>query len=154
MTDKEALRMALEALELNNDEWKSLADSGDCGFWNAEDQDHYKQTNEAITACEQALAAPVQPVARKWHQAPVKTSWGHDMVVADLAIDKDHTVSVYCERDQKARVEAMFTTPPAAKRQWVGLTEQERNAIEDYYEMIVGKPVFDAIEAKLKERNQ
>jgi hypothetical protein len=49
----------------------------------------------------------------KWHQAPVKTSWGHDMVVADLAIDKDNTVSVYCERDQTAKVEAMFT-PPAA----------------------------------------
>jgi hypothetical protein len=60
MTKDEALRMALEALELNNDEWKSLADSGDCGYWNAEDQDHYKQTNEAITAIKQALAAHVQ----------------------------------------------------------------------------------------------
>jgi hypothetical protein len=56
-----------------------------------------------------AMPAPVQePVAWKWHQAPVKTSWGHQMVVADLAIDKDHTVSIYCERDQKAKVEAMF----------------------------------------------
>ncbi len=43
-----------------------------------------------------------------WQQAPIKTQWGDDMVVADLAIDKDHTVSVYCERDQTARVEAMF----------------------------------------------
>jgi len=59
----------------------------------------------------QALAAPVQPVAWKWHQAPVKTSWGPDMVVADLAIDKDNTVSVYCERDQTAKVEAMFNPP-------------------------------------------
>jgi len=59
-------------------------------------------------------AAPVQPVVWKWHQAPVKTSWGHDMVVADLAIDKDNTVSVYCERDQTTKVEAMFFTPPAA----------------------------------------
>ncbi len=48
-----------------------------------------------------------------WHQAPVKTQWGHDMVVADLAIDKDHTVSIYCEKDQTAKVEVMFT-PPAA----------------------------------------
>jgi hypothetical protein len=53
-----ALDLALEALELNNDEWKSLADSGDCGYWNAEDQDHYKQTNEAITAIKQARLAP------------------------------------------------------------------------------------------------
>jgi len=63
------------------------------------------------TAINQALAAPV---AWNWDQAPVKTSWGRDMVVADLAIDKDHTVSVYCERDQIAKVEAMFTTPPVA----------------------------------------
>jgi hypothetical protein len=64
----------------------------------------------------------------KWHQAPVKTSWGHDMVVADLAIDKDNTVSVYCEREQTTKVEAMFT-PPAAKRQWVGLTDEEEDAL-------------------------
>jgi hypothetical protein len=43
-----------------------------------------------------------------WQQAPIKTQWGDDMVVADLAIDKDHTVSVYCERDQIEKVEAMF----------------------------------------------
>jgi len=36
------------------------------------------------------------------------------MVVADLAIDKDNTVSVYCERDQTTKVEAMFN-PPAAQ---------------------------------------
>jgi hypothetical protein len=52
---------------------------------------------------------PAAPVAWKWQQAPVKTQWGHEMVVADIAIDKDHTVSIYCERDQKAKVEAMFT---------------------------------------------
>jgi hypothetical protein len=56
----EALKLALEALELNNLEWKALADSGDCGYWNAEDQDHYKQTNEAITAIKQARSAPAQ----------------------------------------------------------------------------------------------
>ncbi len=55
----EALKLALEALELNTSEWKSLADSGDCGFWRAEDQNHYKQTKEAITAIKAALAAPV-----------------------------------------------------------------------------------------------
>lgn len=39
------------------------------------------------------------------------------------------------------------------KREWVGLTEQERNDLEDYCEMIIGKAAFDAIEAKLKELN-
>jgi len=67
---------------------------------------------EIITAIKQALAAPVQ---ERWHwsDAPVKTQWGDEMVVADLAIDKDNTVSVYCERDQTAKVEAMFAQPAA-----------------------------------------
>ena len=53
MTKDEALDLALEALELNNSEWKSLADSGDAGFWSAEEQEHYKQTEAAITAIKQ-----------------------------------------------------------------------------------------------------
>jgi hypothetical protein len=40
-----------------------------------------------------------------------------------------------------------------AQRTWVGLTEQQRNDIEDACEMIIGKPVFDAVEAKLKKKN-
>jgi hypothetical protein len=76
--------------------------------------------NATIKAAKMAADAirestpPVAPVTWKWHQAPVKTSWGNDMVVSDLAIDKDNTVSLYCERDQTAKVEAMFT-PPAAQ---------------------------------------
>jgi hypothetical protein len=45
----------------------------------------------------------------KWQQAPVKTQWGDEMVVASIEIDKDHTVDLYCERDQTAKVEAMFS---------------------------------------------
>ena len=64
MTKDEALKLALEALVLNNAEWKRLADSGDSGDWSAEDQDHYKHTEEAITAIKEALAQPEQePVA-------------------------------------------------------------------------------------------
>jgi hypothetical protein len=48
------------------------------------------------------------------------------MVVADLAIDKDNTVSVYCERDQTAKVEAMFNPPAPAP---VPLTEPELRAV-------------------------
>ena len=53
-------------------------------------------------------AERVEPVTLKWQQAPVKTQWGDDMVVASVAIDKDHTVCLYCERDQAPKVEAMF----------------------------------------------
>ncbi len=89
-----------------------------------------------------------EPVAWKWHQAPVKTSWGDGMVVADLAIDKDHTVSIYCERDQTAKVEAMFTPP---QRTWVGLTGEEKIIMSRYdleYAALIGE-----VERKLKELN-
>ena len=55
-----------------------------------------------------------------WQQAPVKTQWGDEMVVASVAVDNDHTVCLYCEREQKSKVEAIF-----AQRTWVGLTDEE-----------------------------
>jgi hypothetical protein len=76
------------------------------------------------------------------------------MVVADLAIDKDNTASVYCERDQITKVEAMFN-PPAAQRTWVGLTDDERRILwkkdSDEYGDELTYAMY--IEAKLKERN-
>ena len=79
-------------------------------------QDDYKalwqQMCERCDELDKKLAQQEhEPVALKWNQAPVKTSWGDGMVVADIAIDKDHTASIYCERDQTAKVEAMFTQP-------------------------------------------
>jgi len=63
-------------------------------------------------------------------------------------------VSIYCERDQIAKVEAMFT-PPAAQRPWVGLTQSE--AIELLPSGGWGvKSTLEfakAIEAKLREKN-
>ena len=90
----EALKLALEALK--NGKRVRNAEGGTKYQPDLEDK--------ALTAIKQALAAPVQePVAWKWHQAPVKTSWGNDMVVADLAIDKDNTVSVYVSATRPPR---------------------------------------------------
>ena len=93
----------------------------------------------------------------KWQQAPVKTQWGDDMVVASVAIDKDHTVDLYCERDQTLKVDAMF-----AQRTWVGLTDEEVTKMpswiyspdQDGMTAQEGLETFArAIEAKLKEKN-
>jgi len=92
----------------------------------------------------------------KWQQAPVKTQWGDDMVVASVAIDKDHTVCLYCERDQTAKVEAMF-----AQRTWVGLTDEEIDRVTDaQWAKGANKPIYAAhrayaraVEAKLREKN-
>ena len=89
----------------------------------------------------------------KWQQAPIKTQWGDEMVVASVAIDKDHTVCLYCERDQTAKVETMF-----AQRTWIGLTDEEVSEIIDreigFNSCWGPEETFAlAIEAKLKEKN-
>jgi hypothetical protein len=102
----EALKLALEALKLNNKEWTSLADSGDAGYWKAEDQDHYKQTEEAITALEEALAehamSEVQRLGQEIEQKPV--AW--EVGVVDGVVTRR-------------------LAPP--QRPWVGLTDEQAN---------------------------
>jgi hypothetical protein len=97
------------------------------------------------------------PLNWKWHQAPVKTQWGDEMVVASLAIDKDHTVNIYCERDQTAAVERMLTKS-AAQRQWVELTDEQMPVLFMRSNVLVGftetKAFVQAISAKLKELNR
>jgi len=70
--------------------------------------------------------------------------------VASVAIDKDHTVCLYCERDQTPKVEAMF-----AQRTWVGLTEDEVALIAADCSLVTPSDFYfaQAIEAKLKEKN-
>jgi hypothetical protein len=46
---------------------------------------------------------------------------------------------------------AYYTTSP--KREWVGLTEEERNDIGDDFRVVISTHVLNAIEAKLKEKN-
>ena len=45
----------------------------------------------------------------------------------------------------------VYTTPP--KREWVGLTDEEREGIAKDYSLIGYKSPFKEIEAKLKEKN-
>ena len=47
-----------------------------------------------------------------------------------------------------------LVTPPAAQRQWVGLTDEEWQDLSDRYGMILFGRFKNEIEAKLKERNQ
>jgi hypothetical protein len=35
----------------------------------------------------------------KFTQAPIKTQWGYGMVQTNIEIDKDHTASLYCEKE-------------------------------------------------------
>jgi hypothetical protein len=61
MTKDEALRLALKAMVVNNKAWKHLADSGDAGYWEAEEQGYYQLNEQAITAVKAALEAKDEP---------------------------------------------------------------------------------------------
>ena len=139
---REAMKLALEALEHMLEDAKQECLTVE--YWN--------ECVDAITALREALAeqpAQQEPVALKWQQAPVKTQWGDDMVVASVAIDNDHTLSLYCERDQTAKVDAML-----AQRTWVGLSYEDIDiAFDDTQEGGGFDDFARAIEAKLKEKN-
>lgn len=81
MTDRELFEQALKALETNNRAWKNLADSGDAGFWEAEEQPFYETSVKAITALRSALAQqaePVEPVACEWPSCGCRVDLGED----------------------------------------------------------------------------
>lgn len=65
-------------------------------------------TTPLYTALRARLAEP-EPVTLKWSSAPCKTEWGFGMVCADVEIDRDHTLTLYCEEDQTAKVDAMLS---------------------------------------------
>jgi len=130
MTKDEALKLALEALENHEGNYK-LSDAG-CD-----------RHDKAITAIKQARSAPVQePVAWIEHHK------GGDNLEWD---------------NPGGKCTPLYTTPPAAKRQWVGLTDE---AIWSEYQTLwsfhpaeeprMAKDIAKfarAIEAKLKEKN-
>jgi hypothetical protein len=96
MTKDEALKLALEALGTI-----STAD-------NVEWIQH--KAEQAITAIKQALAAPVQEPVKffDWYD---NAHWGNE------------DFKEGCHRSWNAAIK--YTTPPAANRPWVGLTDEQ-----------------------------
>ena len=142
MTKEEALDLALEALE------KSVATCFDrCAHEQVMSRpEHF--INQAITAIKQARSAPVQePVAI--HQVLLDGGW------ADCDATEMLRYAAYETR-------VVYTTPPAAQRQWVGLTERDVGEVIDYvhtnsryghHHTGFWMDFYRAIEAKLKEKN-
>ena len=144
---REAMQMALEALETNNQEWKQLADSGDAGFWEAEEQPFYELSVKAITALRQALETEQEPL-EYWNAVE---GW--------VKIDevREHFDAVGCGTIYKSAGEGrspLYTTPP--KREWVGLTDEEINSVRhnrDWTAPWTDETFARYIEAKLREKN-
>jgi hypothetical protein len=121
-----------------------------------------KKFAELVRADERALAAPVQePVA--WHDKVIGMEVSMDVSTGEDDIDHRVYGQVYevmLAYDGSPDVilaiesERNYPTPPAAQRQWVGLTQQEVQEIHDTYHKRMGPQEFAAIlEAKLKEKN-
>ena len=125
---REAMQVALEALETNNKAWKHLADSGDAGFWEAEEQPFYELSVKAIATLRQELETEQKPVA--WY--------------CNEGLNRG--VSLKQENPKWA---PLYTAP----KQWVGLTDDEIEEIQKSLGIAIHRSDFRAIEAKLKEKN-
>ena len=93
---EEALNLALEALETNNKAWKHLADSGDAGFWEAEEQPFYELSVKAITAIKEALMSVPDGAQRsfdyKEHAEGLQRDY--DLLLAEYNLLKQDLITV------------------------------------------------------------
>jgi hypothetical protein len=87
----------------------------------------------------------------KWSAAPDRTSWGHGMMVADVEIDKDHTLTLYCEADQVEKVNALFAD--AERYRWLRDMNHWPACFGSHSapEPVRGSDLDAAIDAALKE---
>jgi hypothetical protein len=93
-----------------------------------------------IIKYDEALAAPVQePVGVVQHKPTATFGADYEQVaVFRRALDAGTL---------------LYTTPPAAQRQWVGLIKEDKDLIEDLCEMMIGDAAFSTIDAILKGKN-
>jgi len=143
MTKDEALDLALKALESIPEEVEGYLP---------------ESCTDAVIAIKQALAAPVQePVKFLANGTRFKTSESpYGVCINSLPKElSGRWVALVAAEDD---CHLQLTTPPAAQRTWVGLTETE---VDECYESVMFNPdteptrvlVYQAIEAKLRSKN-
>ena len=133
MTQTEALRLALEALE----------------YYHSGEDYFPTPASKAITAIKAALEAKDEPT-----QKPVAwcSQCGHKcpQTVNQEPVGWWDAKIGFFEEKHFDQLCPLYTTPPAAQRTWVGLTLEE---VQDSYNADY-QAQTRAIEAKLKEKNR
>jgi hypothetical protein len=141
MTKDEALRLAMEALEVAN----SLVD----GYYLEKGKAWLPEIEEAITAIKAALEAKDEPVAWRTFDG----EGGYDYRTYDM---NENYANEWNKRNPKHNgwVEPLYTTP--SQRTWVGLTDKE---IWEWFRDNTaltnesGIRIVRAIEVKLRSKN-
>jgi hypothetical protein len=138
----EALKLALEALEqytnvvtsVNDpNNWETVVDGG-------------KPARDAIIAIKQALAAPT-----------VQEPWGA-CVFGRVFVGRLPEHARKFSEEQGVPIQWLYTTPPAAQRQWVGLTDKQKSLdnAPPHFDRSQASAWQDGVywaEAKLKQKN-
>jgi hypothetical protein len=74
-----------------------------------------------------------------------------------LKLENGGHATVYASEGMSNHSQPLYTTPPAAQRQWVGLTDEEITELEETTTCLANESwlrnLTRAIEAKLKEKN-
>lgn len=122
MTDREALQIAFNALVAIDRETPYPIAKHAIMCINAVFNTQAQPEQENISRCKQCGGAlPVTGALDRtgecdcigqlkvistiaWFNAPIKTEWGEDMMCASVSIDKNHTLTLYCERSQIHKV--------------------------------------------------
>jgi hypothetical protein len=128
MTKDEALDLALEALKAII-HWYGVRDKNDVMMPPLNQNPEIKESMDAITAIKQARSAPVQePVAWTDEQLQMLNFLYGSGEWDGLWFDQKHPKKkgAFWWRSDLRR---LFATPPAAKRQWVSLTDEELKAV-------------------------
>jgi hypothetical protein len=135
MTDKEALKLELEALEMYELETNS------------------EFQRKAITVIKKALAQPEQePVAWMHKMDNTEGLKGNETGIVSITQKRKHPFGkpgVDFSKSYPVTSMPLYTTPP--QRTWVGLTDEERNTITRHHAYVDN--IIKATEAKLKEKN-
>lgn len=127
---REAAQQVLDVLVLNNAKWKSLADSGDAGFWVAEEEYHYIQTEKAIATLQAAIDAPEQGPA--WFACDTE---GGEFDITFVTTQEEAAMAVDCaladDPDLKFEdlVTPLYTAPPAPQAQARELSDDDIDSI-------------------------